>query len=161
MTEINDELFGELEYQKNYWRGKTTIKMFDMDIKIMLSVDGHESADFSNIQREAFRNFNNDMKNIMDEAEQQIYEYYSKNIEEYREMLGNKTEADNIAPKNDSILTLKRLVKPTELIVRRVRKNGKRRLGLLCDVTWDIEDGLGIKIEDEIVEEVGYQDIVQ
>ncbi len=160
MTEINDELFGELEYQKNYWRGKTTIKMFDRDIKIMLSVDGHESADFSNIQREAFRNFNYDMKNIMDEAEQQIYEYYSKDVDEYREMLGNKTEADNIAPKIDSILALKRLVKPTELIVRRVSKNGKRRLGLLCEVTWDIEEGLGIKIEDEIVEEVGYQDIV-
>lgn len=160
MTEINDELFGELEYKKKYWRGKTTIKMFDMDIKIMLSVDGHESADFSNIQREAFRNFNYDMKKIMDEAEQQIYEYYNKNFEEYREILGNKTEAENIAPKIDSLLALKKLVKPTELIVRRVRKNGKRRLGLLCDVTWDIEDGLGIKIEDEIVEEVGYQDIV-
>ena len=100
------------------------------------------------------------MKNIMDEVELQIYEYYSENFEEYREMLGNKLEADKIAPKIDSILALKRLVKPTELIVRRVRKNGKRRLGLLCDVTWDIEDGLGVKIEDEVVEEVGYQDIV-
>ncbi|TVX82927.1 hypothetical protein FQP34_04935 [Peribacillus simplex] len=160
MIKINDELFGELEYQKNYWRGKTTIQMFDMDIEIALSVDGHENADFSNIQREAFRNFKNEMKNIMDEVEMQIYEYYSENFEEYREMLGNKSEADKIAPKIDSILALKRLVKPTELIVRRVRKNGKRRLGLLCDVTWDIEDGLGVKIEDEVVEEVGYQDIV-
>ncbi|WP_394336076.1 DUF6985 domain-containing protein [Bacillus safensis] len=51
-------------------------------------------------------------------------------------------------------------MKPTELIVRRVRENGKRRLGLLCDVSWDIEDGLGIKIENEVVEEVGYQDRV-
>ncbi|MGE7184007.1 DUF6985 domain-containing protein [Peribacillus sp. NPDC006672] len=160
MIKINDELFGELEYQKNYWRGKTTILMFDMDIEIILSVDGHEDANFSNIQREAFRNFKNETKNIMDEVEMQIYEYYSENFEEYREMLGNKSEADKIAPKIDSILALKRLVKPTELIVRRVRNNGKRRLGLLCDVTWDIEDGLGIKIEDEVVEEVGYQDIV-
>ena len=46
-----DELFGELEYQKNFWRGKTTIQMFDMDIEIVLSVDGHENADFS-INRE-------------------------------------------------------------------------------------------------------------
>lgn len=160
MIKINDELFGELEYQKNFWRGKTTIQMFDMDIEIVLSVDGNEDADFSNIQREAFRNFKNEMKNIMDEVKIQIYEYYSENFEEYREMLGNKTEADKITPKIDTILALKRIVKPTELIVRRVRKNGKRRLGLLCDVTWDIEDGLGVKIEDEVVEEVGYQDIV-
>ncbi|MFS0765686.1 DUF6985 domain-containing protein [Peribacillus phoenicis] len=160
MIKINDELFGELEYQKNYWRGKITIQMFDMDIEIVLSVDGHEEADFSNIQRETFRNFNNEMKNIMDEVEMQIYEYYSENFEEYRVMLRNKSEADKIAPKIDSILALKRLVKPTELIVRRARKNRKRRLGLLCDVTWDIEDRLGVKIEDEVVEEVGYQDIV-
>lgn len=160
MTNINDELFGELEYKNNYWRGKTTIRMFDLEKEILLSVDAHESADFSSIQREAFRNFIQDMKNIINEVENQVYEYYSENFEEYREMLGDETEADKIAPKIDSISDLKRLVKPTELIVRRVRKNGKRRLGLLCVVSWDTEDGLGIKIEDEIVEEVGYQDIV-
>lgn len=96
----------------------------------------------------------------MDEVEKQIYEYYSDNFEEYRDMLGNRSEADKIAPEIDSIHALNILVKPTQLIVRRVRSSRKRRLDLLCDVTWDLEDGLGIRIEDEIVEEVGYQDIV-
>ncbi|KQL35462.1 hypothetical protein [Psychrobacillus sp. FJAT-21963] len=160
MTMINDELFGKLEYKNNFWRGKTTITMFDLEKEILLSVDAHESANFSNVQREAFLNFIQDMKDIINEVEKQVYDYYSENYEEYRDMLGNESEADKIAPKIDSILDLKRLVKPTELIVRRVRKNGMRRLGLLCEVSWDIENGLGIKIEDEIVEEVGYQDIV-
>ncbi|MCM3359020.1 MULTISPECIES: hypothetical protein [unclassified Psychrobacillus] len=160
MTMINDDLFGELEYKNNFWRGKTTLRMFDLEKEIILSIDGHESADFSNVQREAFINFIQDMKNIMNEAEKLVYDYYSDNYEEYRERLGNKSEADNFAPKVESASDLKSLVKPTELIVRRVRKNGKRRLGLLCDVSWDIENGLGIKIEDENVEEVGYQDIV-
>lgn len=160
MTMINDELFGELKYKNNFWRGKTTIRMFDLEKEILLSVDAHENADFSNIQREAFQNFIHNMKSIIDEVEQQIYDYYTKNYEEYREMLENASEVDKAVPKINSIPELKKLVKPTELIVRRVRKNGKRRLGLLCNVTWDIEDGLGIKIEDEIVEEVGYQDIV-
>ena len=160
MTIINDDLFGELEYKNNFWRGKTTIIMFGLEKEILLSIDGHESADFSNVKREAFLNFIQDMKDIVNEAEMQVYEYYIENYEEYREMLDNKSEADKIAPNIDSISELKRLVKPTELIVRRVRKNGIRRLGLLCDVSWDIENGLGIKIEDEIIEEVGYQDIV-
>ncbi|WP_010532260.1 DUF6985 domain-containing protein [Lentibacillus jeotgali] len=160
MKKINDELFGELEYQKNYWRGKTTIQMFSMDIEIILTVDGREDADFSNIQREAFHNFEINIESIMGEVEKQIFEYYNEDFHEYREMLGDKSEADKIAPNIDSIQALKKLVKPTELIVRRVRKNGKRRLGLLCDVSWDIENGLGVKIEDEVVEEVGYQDIV-
>lgn len=112
------------------------------------------------MQREAFINFNQEMKNIIHEAEKQVYDYYIENYEEYREMLGNESEADKFAPKIDSISDLNGIVKPVELIVRRVRKNGKRRLGLLCDVSWDIDNGMGIKIEDEMVEEVGYQDIV-
>ncbi|SNZ14016.1 hypothetical protein SAMN05421503_2198 [Terribacillus aidingensis] len=160
MTKINDELFGELEYKNNFWRGEMTIKMFNVERKIILSVDAHEDADFSNIQRNAFRNFIQDMNHIMSEAEKEVYEYYSENVDEYREMLEDELQANKIAPKIDSLTRLAELVKPTELIVRRVRKNGKRRLGLLCDVSWDIEDGLGIKIEDEVVEEVGYQDIV-
>ncbi|WP_280559807.1 DUF6985 domain-containing protein [Priestia megaterium] len=75
-------------------------------------------------------------------------------------MIGNKSEANHVVPKIHSVSGLKRLVEPTELIVRRVRNNGKRRLGLLCDVSWDIENGIGVKIEDEVAEEVGYQDIV-
>lgn len=160
MAIINDELFGKLEYKNNFWRGKTTIRMFDLEREILLSVDAHENADFSNVQREAFINFNQEMKNIIHEAEKQVYDYYIENYEEYREMLGNESEADKFAPKIDSISDLKGIVKPVELIVRRVRKNGKRRLGLLCDVSWDIDNGMGIKIEDEMVEEVGYQDIV-
>lgn len=160
MTIINDELFGELEYKNNFWRGKITIEMFNLEKEILLSVDAHENADFSAIQREAFRNFIEDMNHIMNEAEKEVYEYYSENVDEYREMLGDESEADKIAPEINSLSDLAELVTPTELIVRRARKNGKRRLGLLCDVSWNIEDGLGIKIEDEVVEEVGYQDIV-
>ena len=160
MKMINDELFGELEYKYNFWRGEMTIRMFNVEKRILLSVDGHEDADFSNTQRDAFHNFIQDMNHIMSEVEKEVYEYYSENVDEYREMLGDESQANKMAPKIDSLTGLADLVKPTELIVRRVRKNGKRRLGLLCDVSWDIEDGLGIKIEDEVVEEVGYQDIV-
>ncbi|UKS66172.1 hypothetical protein K6T23_04700 [Rossellomorea marisflavi] len=74
-------------------------------------------------------------------------------------MVENESKANKNAPKLDSLTGLAELVKPTEFIVRRARKNGKRRLGLLCDVSWDTENGLGIRIEDEVVEEVGYQDI--
>jgi len=160
MKMINHELFGKLEYKNNIWRGKITITMFNLEKEILLTVDAHESADFSNVQRQAFIIFLQGMKDLINEVEQQVYDDYNESYEKYRDMLGNESEADKVASKIDSILDLKRLVNPTEFIVRRVRKNDKRRLGLLCDVSWDIENGLGIKIEDEIVEEVGYQDIV-
>ncbi len=160
MTVIYDELFGELEYKTNFWRGKTTITLFDLENEILLSVDGDESANFSSIQREAFLHFIQEKTKIMNEVEKQVFEYYWDNYEDYRVRLGDESEADKLAPKIECISDLKRLVTPSEFIVRRVRRNGKRRLGLLCEVTWDIDNGLGIKIENEHVEEVGYQDIV-
>ncbi|AXI29759.1 hypothetical protein CIB87_12325 [Priestia megaterium] len=160
MTRINDELVGKLENKNNFWRGKTTIKMFGVEKEILLSIDAYENTDFSNVQKEAFLSFIQDMENIMNETEKHIYDYYMENYEEYREMIANKSEADQVVPNIYSVSDLKKLVEPAELIVRRVRKNGKRRLGLLCDVSWDIENGIGIKMEDEGVEEVGYQDIV-
>ncbi|PGA13455.1 hypothetical protein COL65_23395 [Priestia aryabhattai] len=159
-TRINDELFGKLEHKNNFWRGKTTIKMFGEEKEILLSIDAYENTDFSNVQKEVFLNFIQDMENIMNKAEKHIYDYYMENYEEYREMIGNKLEANQVVPNIYSVSDLKKLVEPAELIVRRVRKNGKRRLGLLCDVSWDSENGIGIKIEDEGVEEAGYQDIV-
>ena len=160
MTMIDDELFGNLEYKNNFWRGKTTIKMFGVEKEILLSIDAYEKTDFSNVQKEAFLSFIQDMENIMNEVEKHIYDYYIENYEEYREMIANKSETDQVVPNIYSVSDLKKLVEPAELIVRRVRKNGKRRLGLLCDVSWDIENGTGVKIEDEVVEEGGYQEIV-
>ncbi|MGP1906852.1 DUF6985 domain-containing protein [Metabacillus sp. JX24] len=160
MTVINDELFGELEYKKNFWRGEMTIRLFNIEKKILLSVDAHEDAAFSNTQRDAFQHFIQVMNNIMSEVEKKVYKYYIENVEDYREMVGDDSQIKKIAPKIDSLTGLADLVKPTELVVRKVRRNGKKRLGFLCDVSWDIGDGLGIKIEDEVVEEVGYQDLV-
>ena len=39
MTMINDDLFGELEYKNNFWRGKTTLRMFDLEKEIILSIE--------------------------------------------------------------------------------------------------------------------------
>lgn len=57
MTRINDELFGKLEHKNNFWRGKTTIKMFGEEKEILLSIDAYENTDFSNVQKEAFLSF--------------------------------------------------------------------------------------------------------
>ncbi|MGG0386284.1 hypothetical protein ABEY69_25130 [Priestia filamentosa] len=160
MKQINHKLFGNLKYNMYYWEGKITIPMFKKNQQIKLSVDGGEDAHFSDIQEEAFLNFRHEITSIMAKVEEGIYEYYQANFEEYREMVGNQQEADEIAPIIDSAGDLEKVVKLTELIVRREGKGGKRRLGLLFHATWDIDNGVGVKVENEIVEEVDYQDIV-
>lgn len=158
MPSLKDELFGKLHCVNGFWRGKTKIKMFGLEREITLTVDGSQSADFSAVQREAYIHFLRHMKSITDQAEERIFDYYIENFEEYRESLG--AEANKAVQKVDHISELKSFVIPTELIVRRVRSNGIRRLGLLCDASWDIENGVGIKIENEFIKEVGYQDVV-
>lgn len=158
MKKINDDLFGEIEFDM-YWSGKTSITMFGKKREVILSIDGEEDANFSPIQREAYTNFMSNMDGIMDAVELGIFEYYEDNYEEYRDMAG-EVEADKIAPEISTIKELGNLVIPTQLIIRRVRKNGVRRIGLVCDCTWDIDNGVGVRIDNEKVEEVDYQDIV-
>nr|WP_246438622.1 hypothetical protein [Listeria portnoyi] len=133
--------------------------MFGKKHEIILSIDGEEDANFSPIQREAYTNFMTNMGEIMNAVELDILEYYEENFEEYRDM-ADEAEADRIAPVINTVEELGNLVIPTQLIVRRVRKNGVRRIGLVFDCTWDIDNGVGVRIEDEKVEEVDYQDIV-
>lgn len=133
--------------------------MFGKKREVILSIDGEEDANFSPIQREAYINFMSNMDEIMDAVELGIFEYYEDNYEEYRDMAG-EVEADKIAPEISTIKELGNLVIPTQLIIRRVRKNGVRRIGLVSDCTWDTDNGVGVRIENEKVEEVDYQDIV-
>ncbi|SDE87755.1 hypothetical protein SAMN04488126_12641 [Bhargavaea beijingensis] len=60
------------------------IGMFNVEKKILLSVDAHEEADFSNTQRDAFHNFIQDVNHIMSHVENEVYEYYKENVHEYR-----------------------------------------------------------------------------
>lgn len=99
------------------------------------------------------------MENMITKIEDAIFDYYQEVYMEYRDMVG-EDEADKIAPIIENKEEMGKLVEPTQLTIRRVRKNGIRRIGLLFNCTWEIEHGLAVKIEDEEIVEVGFQDIV-
>ena len=155
---MNHELFGEISYDL-YWSGQQKIKIFGKEKVIILSIDGNESGEFQDAQKEAYINLVDNMENIMIKAEEAIFDYYQEIYMDYRDMV-EADEADKIAPIIENKEELGNLVEPTQLIIRRVRNNGIRRLGLLFDCAWNIEHGLAVKIEDEEVVEVGFQDIV-
>jgi len=71
-----------------------------------------------------------------------------------------QSDSEKIAPKISSIEELGEIVTPTSLLIRYDFEDGVRRVGILCDCTWEPEHGLGISIEDEKVVEIGLQDIV-
>ncbi|MEC0179970.1 hypothetical protein P4H61_00450 [Paenibacillus peoriae] len=158
MDKLNHELFGEISCDL-YWSGHQEIKIFGEKRKVILSIDGNEDGEFQDAQKEAYINFLNNMESILTKAEESIFDHYQEVYMDYRDMVGEE-DTDKIAPFINNIEELVKLVEPTQLIIRRIRKNGIRRIGLLFNCTWEIEHGLAVKIEDEEVTEVGFQDIV-
>jgi len=158
MLKKKDELFGTIIFE-DLWKGETSITMFGRAEKATLYINGEENNEITSNQRETFLNFQSNMDRIMSEAEASIFEYYQSIYEDYRAM-SNSDEADIVAPKISSERELSRLVKPTSLLIRYDFEDGIRRVGVLCDCTWEPEHGLGISIENEKVIEIGFQDIV-
>lgn len=52
------------------------------------------------------------------------------------------------------------IVEPKQLIFPMVFDEDVSHVGLLLECTWEPEHGLAVKIEDEEIIEVGFQDIV-
>lgn len=154
-----DELFGEIIYE-DLWIGTIEITMFGKNQKILLNIYGEENEEITPNQRDAFSQFKLNMPNIVKESEDKIFEYYLENCDDYRAMQSNSEEVEKIAPKISSIDELGKLVTPTSLLIRYDFEDGIRRVGILCDCTWEPEHGLGISVENEEVVEIGLQDIV-
>ncbi|OKP86057.1 hypothetical protein A3844_14995 [Paenibacillus helianthi] len=154
-----DELFGEIVYE-DLWIGTTEITMFGENQKILLNIYGEENEEITPNQRDAFSQFKAKMPDIVKESEDKILEYYLDNCEDYRAMQSNSEELEKIAPKISSLDELGKLVTPTSLLIRYDFEDGIRRVGILCDCTWEREHGLGISVENEEVVEIGLQDIV-
>ncbi|MEK4112857.1 hypothetical protein ABIC86_002878 [Paenibacillus sp. DS2363] len=154
-----DELFGKIVYE-DLWIGTTEITIFGEKRKILLNIYGEENEEITPNQRDAFSQFKANMPSIVKESEDKILEYYLENFEDYRAMQSDSEEVEKIAPKISSIDELGRLVTPTGLLIRYDFEDGIRRVGILCDCTWEQEHGLGIGVENEEVIEVGLQDIV-
>lgn len=158
MTQLNHDLFGEIFFE-SYWSGTIKTNFFGKELLLILSIDGNEEGIFQDAQTDAFTNLVSNMDNIMKDVEQGIFNYYQEVFMDYRNMLG-KELADKLAPFIHNKEEIHKLVVPTQFVIRRVRNNGIRRIGLLCNCSWEVDHGIGVRIENEEVVEVGFQDIV-
>ncbi|NPC93703.1 hypothetical protein HOO54_16050 [Bacillus sp. WMMC1349] len=134
--------------------------MFDKKRKILLNIYGEENEEITQNQRDAFSQFHASMPIVIKESEEEVFKYYLENFEDHRAMQSDSEEVEKNAPTISSIEELGKLVTLTCLLIRYDFEDGVRRVGILCDCTWEPEHGLGISIENEKVIEVGLQDIV-
>ncbi|MGG3891370.1 DUF6985 domain-containing protein [Metabacillus fastidiosus] len=151
---INDPIFGKLEYDY-VWSRDTIINFLGNEVEITLIVKGQEDGKFDEVQYTAYQSLMQNWEQLQQSFLQPILDYYQH--ERYE--LGYDIEFSENYP----------LVETTDQLIKMIRLDGiivsypdiyeGRDIGMLFNCTWDVENGLGLRLINEKVMEVGYQDV--
>lgn len=151
---IVNKVFGQLEFDYT-WSKEEEIMFNGKKQDIVVLIAGDEDAEFEEGQYEAYTMFKSNWNIIEKNVLLSILEYYNSRKEE----LGFETEENENYPyigNEDELLNHINLV---GIKVPYEDMYGGRSIGLSFDCTWDEENGIGIRLSDESVIDVGFQDI--
>ncbi|MED1568084.1 DUF6985 domain-containing protein [Bacillus paramycoides] len=152
---INDSVFGKLEYDF-IWSKDTTISFFGNEVGIALIVKGDESAQFNEEQYVAYTSLMQNWEHLQQSFLQPILEYYKQE----RHELGYDIEVNESYPLVETTDQILEMLNLDGIIVPYAGIFEGRDIRITFKCTWDIENGLGLRLLDEQVTEVGYQDVV-
>lgn len=151
---INDEVFGQLSYEY-MWSKRFTIDFFGNEFDIVILIDGEQDEPFEEGQYQAYIKLLETWDNVHRTFIKFILEYYTNR----RYVLGYDVEANIDYPE---ILTEEEMLKHITIVGINIPYEGiygGRSIGVSFDCTWDTENGVGIRLKDEKVIEVGFQEI--
>ncbi len=151
---IDNEIFGKLEFDYT-WYKKEQLLFGGREEEIVILVAGDEEGEFEAGQYEAYEMLKAKWSYIQEMILERILDYYKSR----REELGYDIEHSANYPE---ILTTKQLLEHITLVGIKIpyaEIYGGRSIGLSFDCTWDKENGLGLRLCDENVTKVGFQDI--
>ena len=150
----NDPVFGELEYNFGWTRG-FGLQFFGKEVDATLMIDGDEDAEFDKNQYIAYESFIQNWENIQYTLLQPIFDYYKQK----RYELGYDIAFNENYPLVETADQINRMISLEGIVVPYGDINEERDIGILFSCTWDLENGLGLRLLDEKVTEVGYQDV--
>ncbi|KAF1680159.1 DUF2004 domain-containing protein [Bacillus mexicanus] len=151
---LNDKVFGELDYQYQ-WVGYRNINFLEKDTEITLLIGGEEDGEFDEGQYVAYNSLMDNWEQVQHNILRPILDYYKQK----RQELGYDVSVNEDYP---LIETIDQLIEHITLVGISVPYDFLREgrdIGLSFDCTWDEENGLGVRLINEEVEEVGYQDV--
>ncbi|WP_408008098.1 DUF6985 domain-containing protein [Pseudalkalibacillus sp. A8] len=156
--EINHDIFGKLYY--NYgWVKKIELYMLGEKRTLQVVIDADEDADFEDLQIDSYEHFFNNIDLRIKDAEEALFKYYQSESPNYRAQLSEIEKQKNVPEITDE-KGLYTLVTPKQIMIPMLFDEDNRTAGFICDCSWEIEHGVGIKFENEKVTEVGFQDIL-
>ncbi|UAL52751.1 MULTISPECIES: DUF6985 domain-containing protein [Metabacillus] len=151
---INDPIFGELEYEYG-WTKDTTIKFFGKETDIALMIDGEEDGNFEEAQYTAYQSLMQKWEELQISILQSILDYYNqKRIE-----LGYDIEVNENYPLVETTDQILEMISLDGIVVPYAGIYEGRDMGITFNCIWDTENGLGLRLLNEKVTEVGYQDV--
>lgn len=151
---ITNEVFGELEFDYT-WSKDEEIMFNDKKEDIVLLIAGDEDGEFEEGQYEAYTMFKDKWHIIQKNILSSILEYYNTR----REELGFDVEENDDYPYIENEDVLLNHITLVGIKVPYAEIYGGRSIGLSFDCSWDEENGLGIRLNNEDVIDVGFQDI--
>jgi hypothetical protein len=154
---MKDFVLGELKYDYG-WSRPYNLEFFGESYPVRLVIPCDEDSDIDSAQRDAFINFEKSIHRLLANAEEAVFGYYQTIRDEYREKLGEF--ADEKAPIVAEKQEMKKIITPAEVILQESFGSDERIVGLLFDCSWDPALGVAVKIVNEVIGEVGPQDIV-
>jgi hypothetical protein len=151
---INDAIFGELEYDF-VWSKDTSINFFGHEVEIALIVKGDEDGKFDEKQYVAYTALMQNWEQLQQSFLQSILDYYKQELKE----LGYDIEANESYPLVETANEILEMISLDGIVVPYAGIFDGRDIGITFNCTWDTENGLGIRLLNEKVTEVGYQDV--
>lgn len=151
---INDSVFGELDYHVG-WGRYTTIEFCGKEAEIALMVKGEEDGIFDEEQYLAYQSLVQNWRQLQDDFLHAILDYYKQE----RRELGYDLEINENYPQIESTGQLLEMIILVGIVVPYGDLYEERDIGITFDCTWDMENGIGIRLLNERVNEVGYQDV--
>ncbi|MGG2016513.1 DUF2004 domain-containing protein [Bacillus sp. S10(2024)] len=151
---INDVVFGELKYDY-VWVKYTTIEFYGKEAEIALMVKGEEDGKFDEEQYVAYNSLVRNWEQLQQGFLQAILDYYKQE----RQELGYDIEVNENYPQIETTNQLLEKITLVGIVVPYGDIHQDRDIGITFDCTWDTENGLGLRLLNEKVTEVGYQDV--
>lgn len=151
---INDAIFGELEFDYG-WSKIITINFFGNATEVDLIIDGEEDGQFDVEQYTAYQALMENWNDLQPDLLNSILTYYNQR----RMELGYDIELNENYPVVETTNQIFEMISIDGIVVPYGDIFEARHIGITFNCTWDTENGLGLRLLNEKVTEVGYQDV--
>ena len=152
---MNSVVFGELQYEYG-WNGKVTLDWYGESREIDLLISGEADEEIDPLQCDSFQTFNESWTVIEESLLNEILSYYV----DLRADLGYSDNSNEEYPEITDNEEIKKMITLDMVVIPLSGIYNGRSVGLAFSCDWNPENGLGVLLVDEKINEIGYSDIV-